>query len=65
MASSTGKVSDSLATDRAAKMESVLEETLLQNIRLQQDLETMGSEVSRLLVENRGLRGEETNPDDV
>jgi hypothetical protein len=46
-------------------MESVLEETLLQNIRLQQDLETMGSEVSRLLVENRGLRGEETNPDDV
>jgi hypothetical protein len=58
-------VSDSLATDMAAKMESVLEETLLQNIRLQQDLETMGSEVSRLLVENRGLRGEETNPDDV
>jgi len=47
---------DSLVEEVNAKMSSVLEDTLIKNMQLQEDLKVMGAEVDRLLRENEALK---------
>jgi len=47
-----------LPPDVAHKMAYVLEETLLKNIQLQNDLSTLGSEIGKLMEENKALKSQ-------
>jgi uncharacterized membrane protein len=47
---------DSLVEEVNAKMSSVLEDTLIKNMQLQEDLKVLGSEVERLMHENETLK---------
>lgn len=39
-----------------AKISQVLEDTILRNVQLQQDMDTMGHEIERLASENKALK---------
>ena len=48
--------SDPESPSVSAKISRVLEDTILRNVQLQQDMDTMGHEIDRLATENKQLR---------
>lgn len=51
-----GRMTLELASEINQKLQAVLEDSLLKNLTLKENLETLGKEISRLTSENRELK---------